>query len=115
MKAALPLLRGTLDVMILKALSWGEVHGYGVSRWIRDTTGGVFEVQEGALYPALRRLEGRGWVESRWTLTETGREARVYTLTESGSKQLRREMGTWTRYVAAMTRVLDAASPEAKA
>jgi transcriptional regulator len=113
MESSLPLLRGTLDVMILKAMSWGEVHGYGVSRWIRETTGGVFEVQEGALYPALRRLEGRGWVESRWTVTETGREARVYALTESGRKQLRREVGTWSRYVQAMTRVLQSAGPGA--
>lgn len=111
MDALLPLLRGTLDVMILKALSWGEVHGYGVARWIRDRTGGVFEVQEGALYPALRRLERRGWVESRWTVTETGREARAYTLTASGSKRLRSEMGTWSKYVSAMTQVLDAPSP----
>jgi len=114
MEASLPLLRGTLDVMILKALSRGEVHGYAVSRWIRDTTGGVFDVQEGALYPALRRLERRGWVESRWTVTETGREARVYALTEAGSHQLQSEMGTWTMYVSAMTQVMGAASGEAR-
>ncbi|MCI0432201.1 MAG: PadR family transcriptional regulator [Gemmatimonadetes bacterium] len=110
---SLPLLRGTLDVMILKAASWGEVHGYAVSRWIRETTGGTFEVQEGALYPALRRLEGRGWLQSRWTTTGTGREARVYELTDSGRRELKREVSTWVRYVDAMTRVLEAVKPEA--
>ncbi|HUF67112.1 MAG TPA: PadR family transcriptional regulator [Longimicrobiales bacterium] len=106
-----PLLRGTLDVMILKAVSGGSMHGYGVSRWIAETTDDTFEVQEGALYPALRRLEQKGLLESEWGVTETGREARYYTLTEAGRAGLRSEVRMWTRYVEAMSRVLRAMAP----
>lgn len=105
---SVPLLKGTVDVMILKSLSWGALHGYGISRWIGSTTNEVFELQEGALYPALRRLEAKGWVESAWALTETGREARFYTLTSEGRGRLRAEVRTWTRYVEAMGRLLHA-------
>jgi len=112
METALPLPRGTMDVMVLRALSGGETHGRGISRWIRDTTGGVFDVQDGALYPALRRLEARGLVESWWTVTETGRKARVYSPTATGDRHVRREVGAWSVYAAAMTR-LGAGSPDA--
>lgn len=111
MTASMKLLKGTLEVMVLKALSWGPLHGYAVSRWIEAATGGTFEVQEGALYPALRRMESRGWVRSEWALTETGREARVYRLTAEGRKRLRAEASSWSRYAAAMSRVLEAESP----
>jgi len=104
----LPLIKGTVDVMILKSLSWGPLHGYAISRWIAATTEDVFELQEGALYPALRRLEAKGLLESSWAVTDTGREARVYTLTQDGRRQLRAEMRTWTRYVEAMGRLLQA-------
>lgn len=107
-ESSLPLIKGTVDVMILKSLSWGPLHGYAVSRWIARTTADVFELQEGALYPALRRLEARGWLESSWALTDTGREARVYTLTPDGRRQLRAEVRTWSRYVEAMGRLLQA-------
>jgi PadR family transcriptional regulator, regulatory protein PadR len=110
-ETSLKLLKGTLDVMILKALSWGPMHGYAVSRWLADTTQEAFEVQEGALYPALRRLEARGLVDSTWTITETGREARVYRLTAGGRDRLRADVGEWTRYVTAMSRVLQAVGP----
>jgi transcriptional regulator len=110
-ETAIRLLRGTLDVMVLKALSWGPLHGYAISRWIADTTEDVFAVQEGALYPALRRLEERGLVESRWSVSDTGREARFYRLTVAGRQRLQAEVTTWTRYVAAMSRVLQAISP----
>lgn len=105
---SVPLLKGTVDVMILKALTWGPLHGYAISRWIAATTGAVFELQEGALYPALRRLEARGWVESEWTVTDTGREAREYALTEEGRSRLRAEVRSWTAYVDAMGRLLHA-------
>jgi transcriptional regulator len=105
------LLKGTLEVMVLKALSWGPLHGYAVSRWIEDMGGGVFEIQEGALYPALRRMEGRGWVSSEWVVTETGRDARMYRLTAEGRHRLRSEAKDWARYSAAMARVLDAQNP----
>jgi len=99
-------LKGTPDVLILQTLSRGRLHGYGVSRWIRDTTGKEFQGEEGALYPALRRLEKRGLVESEWGATETGREAKFYTLTPDGRTELVRGVATWRRYVAVMERAL---------
>jgi len=106
------LLRGTLDVMVLKSLSWGPLHGYAISRWIGETTEDAFAVQEGALYPALRRLEEKGFLESYWAVTETGREARFYRLTSAGGQALRTEVRMWTKYVQAMSRVLQAIAPE---
>jgi transcriptional regulator len=102
------LLKGTLDVIILRTLSWGPAHGYAISRWIRQTTRDELSIEEGALYPALRRLEERGWIDSAWKITETGRQARVYRLTAPGRQQLHTELGLWTRYVTAMKRVLEA-------
>jgi PadR family transcriptional regulator len=109
----MPLLKGTLDIIILRTLSWGPAHGYAISRWIRQTTRDELTIEEGALYPALRRLEQRGWVESSWKTTETGREARVYRLTTPGRRQLKTELSGWARYVAAMTRVLETEPVEA--
>ncbi len=106
--SSLELLKGTLDVLILKTLSPGEMHGYAVSRWIRETTGDALQVEEGALYPALRRLETRGLVEAEWGVTDTGREARFYHLTQAGEAELRSGVKTWNRYVEAMARVLGA-------
>lgn len=103
---SLELLRGTLDVLILKTLSGGAMHGYGVSRWIRETTREAFQVEEGALYPALRRLEKRGMVEAEWSVTDTGREAKFYSLTAAGRAELDAGLHTWQRYVRAMNRVL---------
>ncbi len=108
---SLELLKGTLDVLVLKTLSWGPLHGYGVSRAIRAATDDLLQVEEGALYPALRRLEARGLVEASWGRTDTGREARFYTLTPAGTEALGAEMATWDRYVAAMARVLEAEGP----
>lgn len=110
---ALDLLKGTLDVLVLKTLSWGPLHGYGVSRAIRIATDELLQVEEGALYPALRRLEGRGLVEASWGRTDTGREARFYTLTDAGHDALEAERAGWERYVTAMARVLDADGPQA--
>lgn len=101
------LLKGTLDVLILKTLARvGPLHGYGVSKFIRETTGEVFDVEEGAIYPALRRLEERGLLEAGWDVTDTGREAKFYELTREGRKELEKEMRTWGRYVEAMGKVL---------
>ncbi len=105
------LLKGTLDILVLKALSWGPLHGYGVSRWIRQTTGDVLQVEEGALYPALRRMERKGWLEARWGVTETNREARFYTLTAEGGRRLEAGVRDWGRYADAMARVLYATTP----
>jgi PadR family transcriptional regulator, regulatory protein PadR len=107
-ETSLTLLRGTLDVLILRTLSWQPLHGYAISRWIRDHSGAVFRVEEGALYPALRRLEERGLIAGEWSLTDTGREAKFYTLTPAGRQRMLAEVRDWSRYVAAMTRVLEA-------
>lgn len=105
------LLKGTLDVLILRTLSGAPLHGYAVSRFIREASATSFNLEEGALYPALRRLEKKGWLEGRWQTSATGREARFYRLTAAGRKQLETEMNHWRRYVAAMEKVLSAPLP----
>jgi PadR family transcriptional regulator PadR len=100
---------GTLDVLILKALSWGPMHGYGIGRWIRQTTEDVLTVQEGALYPALHRLQRRGWLDEEWGVTETGREAKYYRLSPAGRRQLRSEVERWRAYARAVSAALDVA------
>lgn len=107
--SSLDLLRGTLDVLILKTVSRGPLHGYGVSRWIRETTEEAFQVDEGALYPALRRLQKKGLLEAEWGTTETGREAKFYRLTTDGESELERSLRSWHRYVRAMGQVLGTA------
>jgi transcriptional regulator len=102
------LLQGTLGILILKSLLLGEAHGYGISRWVEDATGDVLRIEEGSLYPALRRLEDRGWVTSEWGLSENNRRARFYTITAAGRKHLRSEASVWLRYSQAVTRVLRA-------
>ena len=104
------LFTGTLDVLILKTLSWGPMHGYAIGRWIRETTGDVLRVEEGALYPALHRLERKGLLEEEWRLTETNRQAKFYTLTAAGRKHLRAEMQRWSEYSTAVSSVLTAPS-----
>lgn len=104
----LTLLKGTLDVLILRTLSWQPLHGYAISRWIREQSGEVFRVEEGALYPALRRLEERGLIAGEWSVTDTGREAKFYGLTEEGRRRMQAEVRDWRRYVTAMTQVLEA-------
>src|SRR4051794_5762351 len=101
-------LKGTLDLMILKALSWGPTHGYGLTKWIRHTTEGALEVQDGALYPALQRLERRGWIGAEWGITENNRRAKYYELTARGRKQLGEEVSAWTRVSAAVWKVVNA-------
>jgi PadR family transcriptional regulator, regulatory protein PadR len=100
---------GTLDVLVLKAVSWGPMHGYAIGRWIRSSTDGALQVQEGALYPALHRLAAKGWLDEEWGVSETGREAKYYKLTAEGRKQLRAEVARWTRYVEAVTAALNGA------
>ena len=98
----LSLLPGTLDVLVLKALSWTPMHGYAVARWIEDATRGTLQVEEGALYHGLHRLEKKGWVTSEWGLSESNRKARYYTLTPAGRRQLVAKTATWTRYAEAV-------------
>ena len=107
-QAPLELLKGTLDIIILKTLSRGPLHGYGVSRWLREATDDAFQVEECALYPALRRLEKKGLVASNWGVTDTGRDAKFYALTREGERELASGLRSWERYAQAMARVLDA-------
>src|SRR5207249_9363688 len=93
--SSLDLLQGTLDLLILKTLSWGPAHGYAVARWIQQLTGQVLTVGEGSLYPALHRLEERGWIESEWRLSDNNRRAKFYRLTTKGRQQLRAETAMW--------------------
>jgi PadR family transcriptional regulator PadR len=104
--ADLDLLQGTLDVLVLKTLSWGPRHGYAVARWIRDTSDGTIAVEDRALYVALHRLETRGWLESEWGLSENNRRARYYRLTAAGRRQLLRKTEDWTSYATAVFRIL---------
>ena len=104
----LDLLRGTLDLLILKTLSWGPMHGLGVLRWIERVTGSRLQIEEGALYPALHRLERRGLLEAQWGFTERNREAKFYRLTPAGRRQLAAELSKWSRYTEAVGLVLTA-------
>jgi PadR family transcriptional regulator PadR len=108
-RSSLDLLQGTLDVLILQTLTWGAMHGYGVSRWIRQRTEGVLEIEDAALYQALHRLERKGWIESEWGLSENNRKAKYYQLTARGRAQLRAEVTTWRRYAEAVFKVLEPA------
>lgn len=103
------LLQGTLQLLILKALLAGSTHGYGIARWIEQTTDDVLRVEEGSLYPALRRLEDKGYVSSDWGLSDNNRRARYYALTAAGRAHLRKEAAAWLRFSSAMTRVMRAA------
>jgi len=102
------LLQGTLDLLILKALSTGELHGLGVSRRIEQITAGTFVVQPGSLFPALHRLEEAGWLESSWDASDNNRRAKYYALTKAGRKQLAEETVNWNRIALAMARALEA-------
>lgn len=105
----LDLLRGTLDLLVLKTLGFEPMHGYAVSKWLRKRTQGLLGVEESALYQALHRLERRGLVRSEWGLTETNRRAKIYTLTARGSRQLAAEVENWRLYARAVQLVLSPA------
>jgi transcriptional regulator len=104
----LELMKGTLDAMVLKTLSWQPMHGYAVTRWIRRQTDGALEVEDAAMYQALHRLERRGLVESEWGLSENNRKAKYYSLTEAGRDRLTAEVRSIRRYVDALFAVLEA-------
>jgi transcriptional regulator len=105
------LLRGTLDVLILKALSWGPRHGYAVAEWIKIITDDEVLVEEGPLYTALHRLEKNGWLTAEWGYSENNRKAKYYQLSRTGKQQLRAEVTSWERYAAAVGKALSAATP----
>lgn len=104
----LGLLQGTLDVMILKALSWGPMHGFAVAKWIRSTTDEVLQIDDGALYPALHRMEHRELIDADWDLTENKRRAKYYRLTTKGRQELRARTSSWDRYASAVSKVIHA-------
>ena len=97
---------GTLYMLILKTLQWGEQHGYGISQAIRTNSGDVLQVETGSLYPALHRLERQGWVKAEWGISENNRRARFYTLTAKGRSQLVHKTGQWRRVSSAIARIL---------
>ena len=100
------LLQGTLGMLILKALAAQDLHGYGIARWIEDVTDRSLSIEEGSLYPALRRLEDKRWVTSTWALSDTNRRVRVYSLTRAGRASLQDEATLWMEFSRAVTRVL---------
>ena len=102
------LIHGPLHLMILKTLSWGPMHGYAIARWIRHVTSDVLQIEEGSLYPALHRMEQRGWVEATWGLSENNRRAKFYKLTPVGRRHLASESPHWLRFATAVGQVLEA-------
>ncbi len=104
----LQLIRGTVDVLILKALIWGPRHGYAISQWIREITDKALLIEEGSLYPALHLIARKGWIEPRWGVSDTGRRARFYELTEVGRGRLASEVQRWRLYAGQIERVLSA-------
>jgi len=103
------LLQGTLDVLILKVVALGPIHGYAIAQRLQQMSGAVLQVQQGSLYPALHRLEKRRWLRAEWAATDTGREARFYSLTALGRKQLDEQRASWDRLSAAISGILNAA------
>jgi transcriptional regulator len=110
-RTTIDLLQGTLAVLILKSLSWGPMHGYGIARWIEEITDQELLVEEGSLYPALHRLEALGLVTSAWGLSDTNRRVKSYTITDRGRRQLKAETSRWDRFSVAVSRVLQARRP----
>ena len=104
------LLQGTLDLLVLKALAAGPMHGWGIAQRLRQLSAEVLQVQQGSLYPALHRLERQGWIASSWGQSENNRRARYYELTPAGARQLEEETATWERFAAAVAQVLGAAT-----
>ena len=108
------LLKGTLDLLILRALTVGPQHGYGVARWLESSSHELLRIEEGSLYPALYRMEGRGWIRSEWGLSENNRRAKFYSLTTEGRSRLRDEAFGWERLVEAVTLILSTQPVEAR-
>ena len=102
------LVRGTLDLLILKTLSWGPMHGLAVVRWIEQTTKAQLQIEEGALYPSLHRMEEKGWLDAEWGYTERNRKAKFYRLSARGRKQLASELTRWSRYTSVVGLVIAA-------
>jgi len=104
----LDIVRGTLDLLVLKSLSWEPLHGFGIASAIRRHTDKALLVEEGALYPALYRMESKGWIRAEWGLSENNRRAKFYELTPSGRRHLKTEISTWKAYAEAVAKVIEA-------
>jgi PadR family transcriptional regulator, regulatory protein PadR len=100
------LLQGTVELLILKTLSWGPMHGYGIASWIESATEDVLRVEEGSLYPALYRMSRKGWIKSRWGISENNRRAKYYHLTTEGRRQFREQISGWQRLAAAVSQAV---------
>ncbi len=100
------LLQGTVELLVLKTLSWGPMHGYGIASWIESATGDVLRVEEGSLYPALYRMARKGWITAEWGLSENNRRAKYYRLTAEGRKQFREQTSGWQRLTAAVNQAI---------
>jgi transcriptional regulator len=111
MTAPLPLVKGTLDILVLKALAWTPMHGFEITTWLETRSGGALGVQDSALYQALHRLEARGLSAAAWGVTENNQRARYYRLTEAGQAHLAAEITTWVRYASVVTGILTAPVP----
>lgn len=103
------LMKGTLDMMVLRVLSRGELHGWGITQRLEQLSSKALQVDEGSLYPALYRMEDKGWIEAEWKMTERGRRAKFYSLTKSGKKQLDAEMESWARMTGIIAQVMQTA------
>jgi transcriptional regulator len=104
-------LQGTLDVVILKTVSWEPMHGYGIATLLERTAGELLKLEEGSLYPALYRLERKGWIAAEWRITANNRKAKFYRLTAAGRRRLEAELSDWEEYVAVISRILRASKP----
>jgi PadR family transcriptional regulator PadR len=100
------MLHGTLDALILKTLTWGPRHGYGIAQWLEEMTQEALPIEEGSLYPALYRMERRGWIEADWGTSELGRKAKFYRITASGRRHLAKQTAEWARFAKAVSSVL---------
>ena len=100
--------RGAIELLILKTVSWGPMHGYAIAKWIQDTTDDALRVEEGSLYPALHRLEDKGAIEAKWGVSENNRQAKFYSLTPLGRRVLKSEVESWTHVAAAIAKVIHA-------
>lgn len=110
---AVDVLQGSLDVIVLKTLSWQPMHGFGIARWIQRVTDDVLQVEEGSLYPSLYRMENKGWVKAEWRTTENNRQAKYYRLTAAGKRQLAQSASTWEAFAEAMGKIMAAAPQRA--
>ena len=107
-RPSIDLMQGSLDVIVLKTLSWQPLHGFGIARWIQRASDDAFQIEEGSLYPSLYRMENKGWVKGEWRITENNRRAKYYRLTAAGKKRLVEEADSWTLFSTAMAKVMTA-------